>query len=60
LKNLKKCPDICFAPDKNVISRTFKIRGTLVFLCPREREREREREGKQKGKGEKERVQKPW
>ncbi len=39
---------------KKLISRTFKIRGTLVFLCPKERdgdkerdrERERERESK--------------
>jgi hypothetical protein len=29
---------------KKIISRTFKIRGTLVFLCPKEREREIERE----------------
>ncbi len=47
---------------KKIISRTFKIRGTLVFLCPREierkrrereqeRERERERAGKGKRKG---------
>jgi hypothetical protein len=27
---------------KKIISRTFKIRGTLVFLCPKER-KERER-----------------
>jgi hypothetical protein len=43
-KNPKKCPMICFAPDKKIISRTFKIRGTLVFLCPEERERARVRE----------------
>ncbi len=43
-KNPKKCPIICFAPDKKIISRTLKIRGPLVFLCPKERERERERE----------------
>jgi hypothetical protein len=36
LKNPKKCPIICFAPDKKIISRTFKIRGALVFLCPKE------------------------
>jgi hypothetical protein len=31
---------------KKILSRTFKISGTLVFLCPKDREREREREGK--------------
>jgi hypothetical protein len=36
---------VCFAPDKKIISRTFKSRGALVFLCPKERERERERGG---------------
>jgi hypothetical protein len=25
---------------KKIISRTFKIRGTLVFLCPKERDKE--------------------
>ncbi len=43
-KNPKKCPIICFAPDNKIISRTSKIRGALVFLCPKEREGERERE----------------
>jgi hypothetical protein len=28
---------------KKIISWTFKIRGKLVFLCPKEKERERER-----------------
>ncbi len=41
-KNPKKCPFICFAPDKNIISRTFNIRGALVFLCPKEGEERRE------------------
>ncbi len=41
-KNPKKCLIIRYATDKKIISRTFKIRGTLVFLCPKERERERE------------------
>ncbi len=40
----KKCPIICFAPDKKIIFCTFRIRGTLVFLRPKEREREGERE----------------
>jgi hypothetical protein len=39
---------------KKMISWTFKIRGILVFLCPKERERERanarERERKRKQK----------
>ncbi len=33
---------IFFAPDKKIISRTFKIRGALVFLCPKEGEERRE------------------
>jgi hypothetical protein len=41
-KNPKKCPIICFAPDKKIISRTLKIRGALVFLCPKEGEERRE------------------
>ncbi len=42
--NPKKCPIICFAPDKKkTISRTFKIRGALVFLCPKEGEETREK-----------------
>jgi uncharacterized coiled-coil DUF342 family protein len=31
-----------FAPDKKIISRTFKIRGALVFLCLKEGEERRE------------------
>ncbi len=42
-KNPKKCPIICFAPAKKIISRTFKIRGALVFLCPKEKEERREK-----------------
>ncbi len=34
-------PYICFAPDQKIISRTFKIRGALVFLCPKEKREER-------------------
>jgi hypothetical protein len=46
---------ICFAPDKKIISRTCKIRGALVFLCPRERERrERERERERESESESE------
>jgi uncharacterized membrane protein len=33
---------ICFAPDQKIISRTFKIRGALVFLCPKEKREERQ------------------
>jgi hypothetical protein len=29
---------------KKIITHTFRIRGTLVFLCPKERERDKERE----------------
>jgi hypothetical protein len=42
-----------FCPrQKKIISMTFKIRGTLVFLCPKGRERERERERKREREGE--------
>ncbi len=39
----QKCPIVCFAPEKKIISRTFKIRGALVFLCPKEGEERREK-----------------
>jgi hypothetical protein len=45
-----------FFPDNKIISRTSKIRGTLVFLCPCERERERERKGKRERERTKMRV----
>jgi hypothetical protein len=44
LENPLKCPIMCFAPDKKIIFCTFRIRGTLVFLCPKEKERKRGRE----------------
>jgi hypothetical protein len=31
-----------FCPRQRIISRTFKIRGALVFLCPKEGEERRE------------------
>jgi hypothetical protein len=40
---------------QKIISRTFKIRGTLVFLCPKERERERDRGGERAREKERER-----
>jgi prophage tail gpP-like protein len=49
---------------KKIISWTFKNRGTLVFLCSKEREtereraRERERKGKSKRKKKRKREQK--
>ncbi len=46
---------ICFAPDKKKISRTVKIIGALVFLCPKERERERERKQERDRQRERER-----
>jgi hypothetical protein len=49
-KNPAKCPITCFAPDKKIISRSFKIRGTLVFLCTKERERESKSESKSESK----------
>ncbi len=67
MKNPTKCPIICFAPDKKIISRIIKIRGTLVHIFmsqKRERGRERARAkvrarararaGKGKGKRERE------
>ncbi len=41
----------CFAPDEKIMFYTFRIRGTLVFVCPKEREREKEREGRGRGGG---------
>jgi hypothetical protein len=46
--NPKKCPSMCLAPDKKIISRTFKIRGALVFLCTREGEERRETRDKRR------------
>jgi hypothetical protein len=41
-----------FCPrQKKIISRTFKIRGSLGFLCPKVRDRESERERGRAGKG---------
>jgi hypothetical protein len=50
-------PHYMFSPRQQIISRTFKIKGTLVFLCPKERERARgqEREGEQEQEREQER-----
>jgi hypothetical protein len=31
-----------FCPRQKIISRTFKIRGALVFLCPKKGEERRE------------------
>ncbi len=42
LEKPRECPIICFAREKKIISRTFKIRGALVFLCPNEGEERRE------------------
>ncbi len=54
VENSKKCPLRCFAPDKKVISRTLKIRGTLVPERERERGRDREGERVRMSKSEKE------
>ncbi len=53
-KNPKKCPILCFAPDKKIISRTFKIIGIFTSQRKRERGRERERERERKRKRERE------
>jgi hypothetical protein len=42
-KTPRNAPLYVLPQTTKIISRTFKIRGTLVFLCPNERERERER-----------------
>jgi hypothetical protein len=42
---------------QKIISRTFKISGTLVFLCPKKRERESE---SKKGKGKERERTKEW
>jgi hypothetical protein len=53
----RNAPSYVLPQTKKIISRTFKIRGTLVFLCPKERGREREsdreraRTRARKGKG---------
>jgi hypothetical protein len=45
LEKLREMPHFVFCPrQKKIISMTFKIRGTLVFLCPKEQEKERESE----------------
>jgi hypothetical protein len=33
----QEMPHYMFCPTQKIFSRTFKIRGTLVFLCPKER-----------------------
>jgi hypothetical protein len=44
LEKPQEMPHYMFYPDKKIISRTFKIRGSLVFLCPKEEERRERRE----------------
>jgi hypothetical protein len=56
LEKPQEIPHCMFCPrQKKLISRTFKIRGTLVFLCPKERDRERARERERESKREQER-----
>ncbi len=51
----QEMPHYMFFPRaKKIISRTFKIRGALVFLCPDERQRERESERERERRGERE------
>jgi hypothetical protein len=43
LEKPHEMPHYMFCPrQKKIISRTFKIRGALVFLCPKEGEERRE------------------
>jgi hypothetical protein len=58
-KNPKKCPIMCFAPDKKIIFCTSRISGTLVFLCPKEKERE-EREEREERKEREEGEEREW
>ncbi len=51
-KNPAKCPIICFAPDKKIISRTLKSEVHWYFYVPK---REREREGEAGRESERER-----
>jgi hypothetical protein len=44
---------MCFVPDKKITSRTFKIRGALVFLCPKEGEERREKKEERREKRDK-------
>ncbi len=55
-KNPRNAPLYVLPQSKKIISRTFKIRGALVFLCPdeRQRERESERERERERRGERE------
>jgi hypothetical protein len=45
-----------FCLRQKLVSWTFKIRGTLVFLCPPKREREKESEREKEGERERERA----
>ncbi len=47
LEKLREMPHYMFCPRQKIISRTFKIRGTLVFFMSR-RERESESESESK------------
>jgi hypothetical protein len=61
LKNPKKCPIICFAPDKKNNIQDFQNKRYIgIFMSQREREggRERARARVRKGKGKREREQK--
>jgi hypothetical protein len=39
-----------FCPRQKIISRTFKIRGALVFVCPKEGEERREKKEERREK----------
>ncbi len=52
LEKPQEMPITCFAPDKKIISRTFKIRGTLVFLCRKERDSKSKSENESKSESE--------
>jgi hypothetical protein len=58
-EKFQEMPHSAFCPrPKKVIFRTFRIRGTLVFLCPKDKEeegREGERERGRERRGERER-----
>jgi hypothetical protein len=54
LEKSQEMPHYLFFPRQKIIPCTFRIRGTLVFLCPKEKERGRERERRRKKEREKE------
>jgi hypothetical protein len=51
----KNAPLYILPQTKKIIPGTCRIRGTLVFLCPKQREREEERERERESERDRER-----